>query len=120
MEFLKQLVEFLFLGSLPTGLTGKIVFVTASAVFGVLIFLADYAFFTFDPRKRSLFNMKPVYVHPGILHRLGACFLWSLASGIVAFLGEIAEVLQVSRIAALAAAISWPIILSKIADLRDK
>ncbi len=95
-------------GNLEKSSSGYLIFSLASAIFGLLIFLLDWCFYTL--KNKSLLNLtyKNYNKIPVLL------FAYVAGAGGVGFVGVIINILNFHVNGAISAGIGWPLILPRI------
>lgn len=107
-----EFVKFMVTGSIPSNsFMATSVFFLGAATMAILVFMADYLFYSIY--QRSLLEMGRVF-QAGPIRILRTLLAWVVVTVIVAFLGEATGILQASRQSAVFVSISWPLLLAKV------
>ena len=96
-------------GDLEESLSGYLIFSIASAIFGLIIILVDWSYYTI--KRKSLVDDTLKYYPNKIPYILLA---YVIGAGGVGFISVILNILNFHIHGAVSAGIAWPFILSKI------
>ncbi len=107
MDIWNDLIRFIG-GTLEKTPEGYLIFFIASAIFGLMFFIADFCLYTIN--EKSLLKLTYKY------HKKIPVFLiaYVIGSGVVGFLGVIINAINFHIMGAVSAGVGWPFILSKI------
>lgn len=90
-----------------------LIFAVGCAAIGVLIVLADLAFFVL--RGESLLELKHGFKNTPIVG-----FYWALGALIIGYIGQVTNIFQVSLLACATVGVAWPVVFTRVLEKAKK